>query len=93
MVLNTPVTKLRKSAPGSLTAAKIAAFFARRRFPRDVTTIGAFERAVFRSPPDRFFELYAECVGQAESVVRAAYSRTRKLRERRAGPFASLSVT
>ena len=88
-VLNTPLTKLRKDAPGSITAADVAAHFKRRRFPRDARTIGDFERAIYKSPPDRMFELYAECVGRPVSVVRAAYARTRAMRERSVGPFAN----
>jgi hypothetical protein len=91
-VLNTPVAKLRKDAPGSLTAAKVAEFFRRRRYPRDRRTIDAFERASFITPPDRFFELYAEAVGVPVERLRAAYARTRQMRERRIGPFAVLSV-
>jgi len=91
-VLNTPLTKLRKDAPGSITAAKVAAFFKKRRYPRDVRRIGDFERAEILSPPDRFFELYAECIGQSVEAVRSAYARTRQLRERRSGPFATQSV-
>jgi len=91
-VLNTPVTKLRKEAPGSLTAAQVAAFFRRRRFPRGRSTIDAFERATFIRPPDRFFELYAECVGVPVERVRAAYYRTRAMRERGTGPFATAIV-
>ena len=87
-VLNTPLTKLRKDAPGSLTAAKIAAYFKRKRYPRDARTIGDFERAQYQAPPERFLELYAECVGQSVEMVRAAYARTRQMRERRVGPFA-----
>jgi len=91
-VLNTPLTKLRKDAPGSLTAAKVAAFFRRRRYRRDLRTIGDFERAVYQSPPDRFFELYAECIGVPVEDVRRAYARTRQMRERRVGPFATMSM-
>lgn len=87
-MLNTPVTKLRKDAPGTLTAAKVAEFFRRRRYPRDERTVGAFERAAFKSPPARFIELYAECIGRTASEVRAAYDRTRRMRERQTGPFA-----
>jgi hypothetical protein len=83
------VTKLRKDAPGSLTAAKVAAFFRRRRYPRDLRTITAFERGSFVQPTDRFFELYAECVGVPVSAVRRAYARTRQMRERGSGPFAT----
>lgn len=89
-MLNTPVAMLRKEAPGSLTAARVAEFFRRRRFPRDRRTIDAFERGSFKSPDERFIELYAECVGATVAAVRAAYARTRRMRERRTGPFALL---
>ncbi len=91
-MLYTDVTKLRKEAPGSLTLDDVAAFFSRRRFPRSAATIGAFERTEFKKPSDRFFELYAECVGQPIAIVRAAYARTRQLRERKTGPFSTSSV-
>ena len=92
LVLNTPVTQLRKDATGTVTAAKVAAFFRRRRYPRSRPTITAFELGAFKNPPDRFFELYAECIGRTAAEVRAAYDRTRRMRERRSGPFLLRSV-
>jgi hypothetical protein len=86
-MLNTPLTKLRKNAPGSLTAAKLAAYLKRRRFPRDVRTIGAFERGQFKKPSERFLELYAEAIEQPIESVREALMRTLRMRERAAGPF------
>jgi hypothetical protein len=88
-VLNTPVTKLRKDAPGSLTAASVAEFMRRRGYPRDTRTIGDFERAVYQNPPDRMFELFAECVGVSVTRLRLAYARTRRMRERKIGPFSA----
>ena len=88
-MLNTPLTRLRKDAPGSLTAAKVSAFFKKRRYPRDRRTIDAFERGSFQAPRDRFFELYAEFIGAPVEVVRRAYARTRQMRERGTGPFAA----
>ncbi len=91
-MLNAPLTKLRKDAPGSITAADVAAYFKRRRFPRDIRTIGAFERGLIQNPPNRFVELYAEAIGQPIEVVRIALRRTLRMRERRSGPFAVTSL-
>lgn len=87
-MLMTPLTRLRKAAPGSLTAASIAAFFRKKSFPRDVRTIGDFERGRYLKPPDRFIELYAEAIGVPVSRVRTALRRTQKMREEKSGPFA-----
>ena len=91
-MLNTPVTKLRKAAPGSLTAAELAAYFKRKRYPRTRTAITAFELGVTQSAPERFLELYAEAVGQPVEVVTEAHHRTVRMRERRSGPFAAQRV-
>jgi hypothetical protein len=87
-MLNTPVAQLRKEAPGSLTLAKVAAFFKSRRYPRTIYAIGDFERGKYLSPPDRFIQIYAQCIGQPVSKVRSAYRITHRLRAARAGPFA-----
>lgn len=79
-MLNTPLTKLRKAAAGSLTAQKIEAFMRKRRFPRSFRTIGAFERGQYKEPHPRFVELYAECIGQPVEVVYGALRRTQRLR-------------
>ena len=88
-VLNTPLTKLRKSAPGSLTLAALAAHFARRRFPRALQTLSSFERGVYKEPPRRFIELYAEAIGLGDRVdlVVAALEETQRMRDRATGPF------
>jgi hypothetical protein len=86
-VLMTPVTRLRKDAPGSLTAARVAAHFKRRGYARAAGTITAFERAQIKSPPERFVELYAEAVGRTTGEVLAAHAATVRMRERKSGPF------
>jgi hypothetical protein len=91
-MLNTPVTKLRKDAPGSLTAAKVAAYFKRRRYPRTRVTISAFEAAAIKNPPERFLELYAEVIGKPVEAVREAHQKTLRMRERRSGPFVGSMV-
>lgn len=87
---NTPLTKLRRAAPGSLTLADIRAFFARRRYPRALQTLSSFERGVYKESPRRFIELYAEAIGLKDHVerVEAALAETQRLRARAAGPFA-----
>ena len=87
-MLMTPLTRMRKAAPGSLTAASIAAYFRRKSFPRDVRTIGDFERGRYLKPPERFIELYAEAIGAPVARVRAALARTQKMRAEKSGPFA-----
>lgn len=82
------LTQLRKAAPGSLTAERVADFFRRRRYPRAMQTILNFERAQFLEPPERFFEVYAEAIGQPVDVVRRAYTRTLRARKLGTGPFA-----
>lgn len=88
-MLNTPLTRLRKNAPGGITIAKVEAFFKRRRFPRRRTTISEFERGTFKEPPERFVELYAAAIGATIAEVRAALARTQRLRARGSGPFGS----
>ena len=85
--------KLRKDAPGSITAAKVAAYFKRKRFPRARNTISVFEAGTFRNPPDRFVALYAEAIGQSLAQVRQALTRTQRMRERGEGPFAGSSLS
>lgn len=86
---NTPLTKLRRAAPGSLTLAALRAFFARKRYPRALPTLSSFERGVYKDPPRRFIEVYAEAIGLKDRVdlVVAALRETHRLRERAAGPF------
>lgn len=90
-MLNTELTKLRKRAAGSLTLADVAAFFARRRYPRRLSTISEFERGRFKDPPARFIALYAEAVGvtvqQVEDALRSAQrSRARSGGKKSTGP-------
>lgn len=86
---NTPLTKLRRAAPGSLTLADLRSFFARRRYPRALPTLSSFERGVYKAPPQRFIELWAEAVGLKDQVERvvAALQATHRMRKRAAGPF------
>lgn len=86
---NTPLTKLRRAAPGSLTLEDLRRFFARRRYPRALPTLSSFERGVYKAPPQRFIELWAEAVGLKDhvDVVIAALRETQRLRARAAGPF------
>jgi hypothetical protein len=86
-MLNTPVMQLRKQAPGSLTTAKVAECLRKNRLPCSRDTVGDFERGEYRSPPDRFLELYAECIGQSPKAVEAAWRKTRLMREKKTGPF------
>lgn len=86
-MLLTPLIQLRKEAPGSLTRLKIAQFFRKNRFPRSHHTIGDFERGEYLNPPDRFIELYAECIRQPRKRVEEAYRLTRRMREKKSGPF------
>lgn len=83
-MLNTPLTKLRKAAPGSLTAQKIEAFMRKKRFPRSFQTILNFERGQYKEPSPRFLELYAEAISQPLESVEDALRRTRRQFERRA---------
>ncbi len=86
-MLNTPLTKLRKAAPGSLTLEKLEQGFARKGLPRDRRSVGAFERAQYKTPPELFIKVYAELIGQSVTKVRAALRETQKLRGRGIGPF------
>jgi hypothetical protein len=86
-MLSTPLIQLRKQAPGSLTAVKIAEYFRKKRFPRSHHTIGDFERGEYQNPPERFIELYAECIQQPTQAVEDAYRLTRRMREKKSGPF------
>ena len=86
-MLNTPLQKLRKEAPGSLTAAKIVKLLGRRGFKRALTTVTAYERAQIEAVDPRFEELYAEIIGQPLEVVRSAHRRTLRMRQRGLGPF------
>jgi hypothetical protein len=79
-MLNTELMQLRKQAPGSLTAAKIAEYFKKKRYPRTHHAIGDFERGEYETPPDRFIELYAECIGSTAAKVKTIYRRVRRKR-------------
>jgi hypothetical protein len=93
-VHNTPLTKLRRAAPGSLTLADLRAFFARKRYPRALPTLSSFERGVYKDPPRRFLEVYAEAIGLKDHVGRVedALRETQRLRARAAGPFVERRV-
>ena len=86
-MLNTPLTEMRKQAPGSLTGAKIAAFMKKKGYPRSANTIGDFERGVYQDVADRFIELYSQAIGRPVAEVRDALARTIRMRQRRQGPF------
>jgi len=86
-MLNTPLTEMRKQAPGSLTGAKIAEFMAKRGLPRSADAISDFERGKYLEPPERFIELYSLAIGRPVAEVRAALQRTQRMRQRRQGPF------
>ncbi len=91
-MLNTPLQKLRKEAPGSLTAAKIVKLLGRRGLKRALTTVTAFERAQIVEVDPLFEELYAEIIGQPVEAVREAHRRTLRMRQRAQGPFDCRSV-
>lgn len=86
--MRTPLTMLRKAAPGSITLSDISKFFEKRRYPRKTVSIGAFERGQIKEPPQRFIELWAEAVGQDVATVVAALRKTQRARETKSGPFA-----
>lgn len=74
----TPLTKLRKGAPGSLTLDDVASFFARKRYPRHRTTISAFEHGRFATPDERFLKVYAQALGCSVADVRKALRATQR---------------
>ena len=86
-MLMTPVTRLRKDAPGSLTAADVAAFMTKHGYPITANAIGNFERAEVLKPPARFVQLYAACTGRATDEVVGAHAATLRMRKRKTGPF------
>jgi hypothetical protein len=91
-MLLTPLAKLRKAAPGSLTAAKIVELMKRRGLQRSVPMVTAFERGQIKEPDERFVELYAEIIGQPLRVVREDLLRTQRMRARGTGPFVDKRV-
>jgi len=86
-MLNTPLTQLRKAAPGSLTLAKLERILRQKGLPRALGSIGAFERGQYKNPPDAFLLVYAEAIGQSIHTVRRALRLTQRQRESRSGPF------
>lgn len=90
-MLHTPLTKLRKAAPGSLTVRDLARHFARRRFPRTNNAIGAFERGLVKNPPDQFVRLYAEAIGAPIEAVKKAHRSTLREMRRRDPPRAAVA--
>jgi hypothetical protein len=74
----TPLTKLRKGAPGSLTLDDVAAFFRRKRYPRHLATISAFEHGRFATTETRFLDLYAQAIGCPVAEVERALKATRR---------------
>lgn len=86
--MRTPLTELRKAAPGSLTLEDVSKFFAKRRLPRKAVSIHSFERGQIKVPPPQFVEVYAEAIGQSVEVVLAALKKTQRAREFKYGPFA-----
>ena len=86
-MLNTPLTQLRKAAPGSLTLEKLEKGFRAKGLPRDQRTIGAFERGQYKTPSDEFIRVYADLIGQSVRKVCLALGETHRLRTKGAGPF------
>lgn len=89
----TRLAELRKAAPGSLTGAKLAEFFRKKRCPRSLKTILNFERGQYAEPTDRFLEVYAEAIGQPVAVVRRAFEQVRRSRRAGTGPFGNSMVS
>lgn len=71
-MLKSPVIKLRKAAPGSLTAKDVAEYCTKKRYPRTEQAIGDFERGKVLNPDDRLLELYAQAIGSTVEAVRRA---------------------
>ena len=71
-MLKSPLIKLRKAAPGSLTAKDVAEYCTKKRFPRSEQAIGDFERGKVLKPEERLLELYAQAIGTTLEAVRRA---------------------
>jgi len=78
--LNTPLTQLRRDAPGSITQADVSAFMKERGLDLETITIGDFERGKYQPADPRFIPLYAKRIGATQAAVRRAYEKTRKAR-------------
>jgi hypothetical protein len=76
-----PLTELRKAAPGSLTGYKLEQFFRKHRYPRAFSTILNFERGQYNEPPEQFLVIYAEAIGQPVETVRRALRRMQRMRK------------
>lgn len=87
-MLKTELTTTRRNAPGGWTLARMARFFASRRYPRAAVTIGDFERGKYLAVEERFLELWGAALGLSLEQVREMYARVRRQRERAVGPFA-----
>lgn len=81
-MLNSPLTQLRKRAPGSLVVNDLVRYFRRARYPRTDAAIGSFERGFVRHPEERWFEVYAAAVGATVDQVKAAHRATLRWRSR-----------
>jgi hypothetical protein len=90
-MLNSPLTRLRKESPGSITLHKLERFFTKKGFPRGNKAINAFELGRVKEPDDRFFRVYAECLGIGEEIVRDAHRRTVAWKQRRDLPSAKVA--
>ena len=90
-MLKTPLTKLRKAAPGSLTAKDVARHFVRKQYPRTEQSIGDFERGKVLRPAERFFALYAEAIGATIQAVKRAQRATLREKQREDPPRARVA--
>lgn len=90
-MLNSPLTKLRKAAPGSLVVNDLVERFKRRRYPRTDAAIGAFERGFVRAPEERFFKVYAAAIGATVQAVKRAHRATLRWRQRQDPPAARVA--
>ena len=82
----TPLRRMRKDAPGSITLEQLVAVFERKRYPRSLAALSAFERGEVREPEDRFLKIWADAVGASVESVRKALRRTPERKQRRSLP-------
>ena len=80
--LDTPLTRLRRLAPGSLTQADILGYMRKKGLRRDQVTVSDFERGKYM-PAAPFSRHYADAIGQKHDAVLAAWEEARKGYRRR----------
>ncbi len=82
-VPDSPLTSLRKAAPGSLTLGAIRERMTRFGCARSVPQLSRFENGLVDAPSGEFVRAYARAIGVNAGKVERAFQRLRREQRRK----------